>query len=223
MTNLQALQDKIGYRFKDAVLLQQALTHSSRTGENNNERLEFLGDRVVNLIIAHALYEAFPNEPEGALAKRHAGLVQGRTLALVAADIGLADFVLLSDSERHSGGAANDNILSDAMEALLGALYLDGGFAPVQKLVLALWGARIHTLADMHADPKTELQEWAQGRGLPLPDYEITGKSGPDHAPVFEIELKIQGKPPVRAEGASRRAAEKEAAKIMLEKLKDKS
>ncbi len=220
--NLQALQARIGYDFTNRVLLEQALTHSSHSG-NNNERLEFLGDRVLNLVIAHALYEAFPKEAEGALAKRHAGLVQAKMLVQIAQDISLGDFLILSESERATGGALNENILSDAVEAILGAIYLDGGHDPAQELVLRLWGERIRMINATHADSKTELQEYVQAKGWPLPDYEISGRSGPDHAPTFEITLKVRGQAPLTATGPSRRAAEKEAARRMLEELKDKS
>lgn len=221
--DLHAFQAQIGYDFADSALLEQALTHSSHSGDTNNERLEFLGDRVLNLIIAHALFAAFPDEAEGALAKRHAGLVQGRMLIQIANEMAFGDFLILSDSERASGGAQNENILSDAVEAVIGAIYLDGGYDPAQKLVLRLWGTRVHTINETHADPKTELQEWVQGKGWPLPDYEISGRSGPDHAPTFEITLQVRGQDAVTASGPSRRAAEKEAARIMLDQLKGTS
>jgi ribonuclease-3 len=220
--DLTAFQARLGYRFGKEALLEQALTHSSHSG-NNNERLEFLGDRVLNLVIAHALYEAFPREAEGALAKRHAGLVQAKMLVQIAQELSLGDILILSDAERATGGAMNENILSDAVEAVLGAIYLDAGYGPAQELVLRLWGARIHTINETHADPKTELQEFVQAKGWPLPDYEITGRSGPDHAPTFEITLTVRGQVPLTAMGPSRRAAEKEAAKAMLSVLKDKS
>jgi len=215
------LEERIGYTFKNPVLLRQALTHSSKSGEDNNERLEFLGDRVLNLIMAHALFEQFPQEAEGSLAKRHSALVQGRMLAAIGTGIALGDFIILSDSERHSGGAENENIVSDAMEALLGAVFLDGGLTPAQEMILRLWGDNIRNTAEVYADPKTALQEWVQARGLPLPDYEIVGKSGPDHAPLFILEVKVKGHSPLRAEGPSRRQAEKTAAALMLAALKD--
>lgn len=215
-----ALEEKIGYRFKNPAYMQQALTHSSKSGAINNERIEFLGDRVLNLVIAHALFEKFPDEQEGQLAKRHSALVQGRMLAIVGTILSLGDFVILSDSERLSGGAGNENIISDAMEALLGAIFLDGGLEPARAVILTLWGNNIETLTDAHHDPKTELQEWVQARGLPLPEYEIVHRSGPDHAPRFEIEVRVKGYEPVTAEGSSRRHAEKAAARSMIELLK---
>jgi ribonuclease-3 len=214
------LEQKLSYRFKNPALLEQALTHSSRSAAANNERLEFLGDRVLNLVMAQALYQTFPSENEGQLAKRHAALVQGQMLGVIASVVSLGDYIVMSDAERTAGGAEKENILSDAMEALLGAIFLDGGLEPARDIILRLWGDNIATLADAHQDPKTELQEWVQARGLPLPSYEIVGRSGPDHAPVFEIELRVQGYDPIIAEGPSRRQGEKTAARRMLSVLK---
>ena len=214
------IEAKLGYRFQNPALVEQALTHSSKSGNANNERLEFLGDRVLNLVVAEALYNHFPDEPEGNLAKRHSALVQGHMLAVIASMIKLGDDIILSDSERHSGGADNENILSDAMEALLGAVFLDGGIDPARKIILHLWGDNIYNLTQVNQDPKTELQEWVQARALPLPEYEIVDRSGPDHAPVFVIEVRVEGHAPLRAEGNSRRAAEKKAAHIMLSALR---
>ncbi len=214
------LEQRIGYRFRNSTYLEQALTHSSKVGAANNERIEFLGDRVLNLVMAHTLFEQFPNESEGSLAKRHSALVQGSMLAAIAVTVNLGDFLILSDAERAGGGAENENILSDAMEALLGAVFLDGGLDPARTVIITLWDKFILSPAEVHQDPKTELQEWAQARGLPLPSYEIASKSGPDHAPRFEIELKLQGHDAVLADGPSRRHAEKDAARKMLAQLK---
>jgi len=219
MMDFGLLEEKIGYRFKRRDLLQQALTHSSRDNEDNNERIEFLGDRVLNLVMAYALYETFPEESEGSLAKRHSALVQGRMLAVIGNEIDLGRFIILSESERQSGGAENENIVSDAMEALLGAVFLDGGLEPAHKIIVTLWGDNIRNLTEAHQDPKTELQEWVQARGLALPEYEIIDKSGPDHAPLFVIEIRVEGFDPIQAEGASRRQGEKLAAGLMLRKV----
>lgn len=216
-----ALEEKIGYRFNNIAFLEQALTHSSKSGSINNERMEFLGDRVLNLVIAHALFAQFPNENEGALAKRHSALVQGRMLFVVGTALSLGDFIILSDAERFSGGAENENIVSDATEAMLAAVFLDGGLEHAREMILRLWGDNIATLTDAHQDPKTELQEWVQARGLPLPTYDIINRSGPDHAPIFNLEVRVQGHEPITAEGPSRRHAEKIAAKLMLAKLKE--
>ncbi|PZO87496.1 MAG: ribonuclease III [Micavibrio aeruginosavorus] len=216
------LEQRIGYRFRDASYAQQALTHSSKSGSANNERLEFLGDRVLNLVIAHALFTQYPNENEGSLAKRHASLVQGRLLAAVGREVNLGDHIILSEGERHAGGAKNENIVADAMEAMLGAVFLDGGLESAQGLILRLWDAHILKPAESHQDSKTELQEWVQARALPLPEYEIVGRSGPDHAPIFAVEIRVRGFDPIVCEGASRRVAEKAAAEKMLQLVKEK-
>jgi len=220
---LYALEQKLGYRFKNPAYMEQALTHSSMTGAVNNERIEFLGDRVLNLVMAHTLFEQFPHENEGSLAKRHSALVQGTMLAAVGNTIGIGDFLILSEGERHSGGAENENIVSDAMEAMLGAIFLDGGLESARGVIIRLWDKYILSPAEIHQDPKTELQEWVQARSLPLPEYDIVSRTGPDHAPRFEIEVRVQGYDPVLADGSSRRQAEKEAARIMLKKLKTKA
>lgn len=219
---LSALEEKIGYVFRDKKLPERAMTHSSTGDPYNYERLEFLGDRVLGLVMAQTLFETFPGESEGGLAKRHSALVQGRTLSVIAAMNKLGDHVIMADSERDAGGGDNENILSDALEALLGAVYLDGGLEPARALILRLWGDTIHTLNDAPQDPKTELQEWVQARALPLPEYVIVSQTGPDHAPLFVIEVRVQGETPVQADGPSRRQAEKTAARDMLRQLKER-
>ena len=217
------LQTLIGYTFKDEQLLKLSLTHSSAKKKNNYERLEFLGDRVLGLIMAELIYHRFPEESEGDLGRRLAPLVQGATIAQISAKINLADFIILSDAEKAAGGRANDNILSDVYEALLGALYLDGGLEPCRKLITQHWTGVLEVMIRPPMHPKTEVQEWAQGRGLPLPLYEIVKQSGPDHAPSFEIELHIEGFKPARAEGRSRQDAEKEAAlKFISQNIREK-
>lgn len=216
------IQKILGYTFRDQKLLSLALTHSSAEGELSYERLEFLGDRVLGLVIAHALYDEFKKENEGGLAKRHSALVQGRTLSVIAAMNGIGDHMIMAESERAAGGAENENMLSDVLEALIGAVYLDGGLEPARDMVQRLWGDNIHTLTDAPQDPKTELQEWAQGRGLPLPKYDIVSKDGPDHAPVFDIQVTVEGFDPLTAQGPSRRQAEKTVARLMLRALKEK-
>lgn len=222
MTNpsYKKLEDIIGYAFKREHYLERALTHSSTNDDYNYQRLEFLGDRVLGLVISHALFEEFRGENEGGLAKRHTVLVQGSTLAIIAQAHNLGDFIILSDSERDAGGQMNENILADVVEALLGAVYLDGGYEAAQKVVLKLWGDNIKTLEHAPVDPKTELQEWVQARGLELPNYQILEKSGPDHAPDFIVQVAIQGYDPVSANGPSRRQAEKTVARKMLKTLR---
>lgn len=216
---LDQLQQRINHRFADQALLQAAMTHASMGLAGNYERLEFLGDRILGLVMAEILYTTFPLESEGDLAKRHAALVQGELLAIIAREISLGDALILSEGERGAGGADNDNMLADGFEALIGALYLDGGLPPCQTMITKLWGNRVNILSAPPRDPKTTLQEWAQGRGLPLPVYEVAAREGPDHAPLFIMRVTVQGFDPVDAQGSSRRAAEKDAARILLEKL----
>ena len=213
------LEDIIGYKFKDRHLLERALTHSSTNDAYNYQRLEFLGDRVLGLVIADALFTEFRGENEGGLAKRHTALVQGTTCAIIGQAHKIADFIILSESERISGGNLNENIIADVVESLLGAIYRDGGYDAAQKVILKLWGDNIRTLEDAPQDPKTELQEWVQARSLDLPLYEVAEKSGPDHAPMFLMRLTVDGQGSVEAEGSSRRQAEKTAARLMLKKL----
>jgi ribonuclease-3 len=218
--SLADLEKRLGYKFKDRHWLERALTHSSTNDDYNYQRLEFLGDRVLGLVMANALFEEFRKENEGGLAKRHTALVQGRMCSVIGNDIALGEYVILSEAERSAGGHFNENIIADAMEALLGAIFVDGGFLEAQKVTLALWGNNIKTLDVAPQDPKTELQEWAQGRGLDLPLYEIVDRTGPDHAPVFKVQVRVDGFDKVEVQGASRRAAEKNAAEKLLKKLK---
>ena len=210
------LQDIIGYTFKDFALLDEALTHSSTKKKENYERLEFLGDRVLGLVIAELLYKRFPDETEGDLARRQASLVQGATVAGLSARIALADFIVLSESERESGGAKKENILADAYESLIGAIYLDGGLEPCRKLISSQWHEVLDKMIRPPQHPKTQVQEWVQGRGLPLPVYEIKEQTGPDHAPVFKVRIQVEGFEPLSAQGRSRQEAEKEAARKFI-------
>ncbi|MCB1782834.1 MAG: ribonuclease III [Alphaproteobacteria bacterium] len=218
--SLSGLEQAIGYSFRDKNLLRIALTHSSAASEENYERLEFLGDRVLGLVIAALIFEKFPNETEGDLARRLASLVQGSMLAELSESINLGEYIILSDAERESGGSKNENILADVYEALIGAMYLDGGFEPCQTLITKKWADVLHTMKTPPQHPKTALQEWAQSLGIPLPAYEITGQTGPDHAPVFEITLRVKDHGEVTASGRSRQEAEKQAASLFLEKIK---
>ena len=215
------LEKIIEYKFDDIHWLERALTHSSTNDPYNYQRLEFLGDRVLGLVIAGALFLEFKGENEGGLAKRHTALVQGSTCAIIGQTINISDYIIFSESERLAGGGSNENIIGDVMESLLGAIYIDGGYDAVQKVILKLWGDNIKTLEQAPQDPKTELQEWVQARGLELPAYEVVDRKGPDHAPVFMIELKVDGQKTVSAEGASRRQSEKNAACLMLKQVKN--
>lgn len=218
--SLSELEKRIGYKLTDQDLLKTAMTHSSVSlasdHEFNYERLEFLGDRVLGLIIADILYHRYPMENEGDLAKRHAALVQGKTLAGIAQKLQLSEVMILSDSERAVGGAENEHTLADGMEALLGAIYIDGGLEECKRLIQELWDDIIDVMVEPPQDPKTALQEWVQARGLPLPIYEIIEREGPDHAPLFTISVSVEGFEEVVSKASSRRAAEKKAAAALL-------
>ncbi|MGB0719824.1 MAG: ribonuclease III [Bdellovibrionales bacterium] len=207
----------IGHDFKDPALLKTALTHSSTGAKSNYERLEFLGDRVLGLSVADILYNKFPDEPEGHMAKRLAALVQGTFLAQIAREMDLGAFIAFSEAESAAGGADNDNILADVFEAVIGALYLDSDFATCKALIIRLWGDRFDQMTKPPQHPKTKLQEWAQGKNLPLPVYEIIGQTGPDHAPEFEVSVTVEGFTPVMTRGKSRQEAEKQAAALFFE------
>ena len=219
----QKLQEMLGCRVDGSPRMEAALTHSSMGSEFNYERLEFLGDRVLGLVMAQIIYDKFPGESEGGMAKRHAALVQGKTLAEIARAIDLGSIMVLSDAERAAGGAENENIIADGLEALFGVLYIDAGLAACYRAIEKLWGNRIEVMSVAPQDPKTALQEWAQARGLPLPAYELLKREGPDHAPLFVVQVCVNGYKPQQAQGFSIRAAEKEAARILLDHLMDVS
>jgi ribonuclease-3 len=213
------LEKAIGYKFKNRALLQRALTHasarSSKTLEDN-ERLEFLGDRVLGLAMAELLCEKLPQANEGELARRFNRLVRGGTCATIGRLIGLGPHLILSGSEAESGGREKDTILANAMEALLGAVMLEAGFDAARRMVRTLWAGELDKLPVVAVDAKSALQEWAQGRGLDLPDYIEIERSGPDHAPRFVSEVRIKGCKPSRGEGSSKRSAEQAAAMALL-------
>jgi ribonuclease-3 len=219
---VETLQKKLDHCFRDPNVLRAALTHSSAGDDYNYERLEFLGDRVLGLVITELLFEKFPHEAEGDLAKRLAALVQGSLLAEVAHEMDLGAYIIFSDAEAQAGGAKNDNILSDVLEAVLGALYLEAGLAHCRTVIEKLWGTRLYDMKTPPQHPKTALQEWAQAKALPLPIYKVSAQHGPDHAPLFDIELSVQGYQPITAQGASRQDAEKEAARLFMAKVERK-
>lgn len=215
--SLAALLD---HRFADPDLLCEALTHrSAAQGEGrrfSNERLEFLGDRVLGLVIADLVLEAFPDAPEGELARRLTALVRREALAEVAGGIGLGDFLQLSEAEARTGGRANPSLQADACEAVIGALYLDGGIEAARRFIFAHWKPLLEKAGAPLPDPKTRLQEWAQARALPLPEYRLVAETGPAHEPEFTIEVRLAGAPPTRAKAGTKRAAEQDAARAML-------
>lgn len=219
---LDALQARLGHRFTDPALLLRALTHRSH-GADHNERLEFLGDAVLNMAVSGLLYERFSGSDEGDLTRVRAHLVREDSLHRAALGLGLPEVLRLSDGEARGGGAQRASILADAMEAVIGAIYLDGGLAPATRLVRQLFGELIAASeADAWSkDAKTELQEWLQARRLPVPAYRIVATRGQAHAQTFDVECAV---PPLglaeQGEGKSRRAAEQEAARRMLARLK---
>ena len=220
------LEHRLGHQFDDPALLHEALTHSSAGGtgrriRRNNERLEFLGDRVLGLVIADLLMARFPRESEGALTKRHAALVRRETLADVARELELGRWLVFGRSEIDAGGAANPAILADALEAVIGALYRDAGLAPVAAFIGQHWQVRMRAMQAPPRDAKTTLQEWAQGRGLGLPTYRVVETAGPPHAPRFEVSVALADLPPASASAGSKRAAEQAAAEQLLSALVD--
>jgi ribonuclease-3 len=217
------LEKSLGHRFKNQKLLEVALTHASMRGgkgkRSDNERLEFIGDRVLGLAVAELLNDQFPAASEGELARRYNRLVRGETCAKVARALAIGPHLILSESEAGSGGRTKSTILADAMEALLGAVFLDAGFESARKVVRRLWESRSEELSTTaRPDAKSALQEWAQGQGLALPLYVEISRKGPDHAPRFTSEVRITGKAPARGEGDSKRAAEQAAARALLER-----
>lgn len=215
-----AIEQALDYYFRDPGLLTQALTHPSAEPGGigvHYERLEFLGDSVLSLVISKALYDAYPGEPEGALAKRRSALVCRDTLAALGKELGIGRWLILGQSEENSGGRQNEANLENAMEALIGALYLDGGLETAQRIVTLWFKDRIHTMGEVPRDPKTTLQEWAQARAMPLPEYTLIKQTGPAHAPEFTIEVKVQGFDTVQAKGPNKKIAERDAAAKLLE------
>jgi ribonuclease-3 len=218
------LEGRLGYRFKDRRLLREALTHSSmvaagRRLRHTNERLEFLGDRVVGLAVADLLIRRYPREPEGALTARLSALVSEPALAEMAREFGLGRWLEVARSEDEAGGRERPAILADALEALIGAVYRDGGWEVAAGIVGRAVEPRLETMAVPPRDAKTALQEWTQSRGLGLPDYQVTKTSGPPHAPTFEIAASLGDLATVTATGGSKRAAEQAAAERLLARL----
>jgi len=218
---IEELERRIGYSFVDRDLLERALTHAS-VGDGarevrHNERLEFLGDRVLNLCAAERLMALDPDSREGEMSRRLANLVNYHACARAAHRAGLPDALRLSASATKVGARKSDAVLGDACEAMMAALYIDGGLETAKAFFLKFWAVEFEDIdAPRTKDPKTQLQEWAQGLGLPLPDYEIISREGPAHAPLFVIEVQVEGFSAERGEGGSRQAAEKSAALTML-------
>lgn len=216
----ETLEEKLGYTFKDRELLNRALTHAGADAARSNERLEFLGDRVLALIVSATLYDLYPGDDEGALTRRVHALVRWESCARVGEEVGLWNRLILTRSETSSGGGrARGPIVGSACEAVIAALYLDGGMAAADRFIQRYWDFR--NFETEMRDPKTRLQEWAQGkeRGAGAPVYVLIGREGPDHAPRFLVEARVPGHAPERGEGGSKREAEQDAAARLLARV----
>lgn len=215
-----ACEEAIGHKFKEPNLLDRAMTHRSATqgkaAEWSNERLEFLGDRVLGLVIVEALMERFPTQREGELAPRLNALVSRETCAIIGAQLGLGRFLIVDRSERATGGPNKPTLLANAAEAVIGAIYLDAGMKAAEKFVMKHWAKVLRDVAEKPRDPKSTLQEWAQAKGLPTPSYRHDSREGPDHAPVFTATVHVQDRASAMGTGSSKQEAEREAAKAML-------
>lgn len=217
-TEFDEFARRLGHAFADPALLDRALTHpSAATGMRpDNQRLEFLGDRVLGLVVADMLMERFPDQPEGELAPRFNALVRRETLAEIAVALDLGRFVRLGRSEQTSGGRRKAAILADAMEAVIAALYLDGGLDAAATFIHRHWDRPMRAVHTSPLDAKTRAQEWLQGRGQRPPDYVLVGRSGPDHAPVFTVEAQLEDGRSARGTARSKKLAEQEAAAELL-------
>ncbi|WED42087.1 ribonuclease III [Legionella cardiaca] len=219
--DLQRLYRRLGYEFKNPAFLKQALTHCS-AGSVNNERYEFLGDSILSFVIANALFLTFPEQTEGQLSRLRAFLVKGEMLAEIAAEIELGDYLFLGQGELKSGGFRRASILADALEAVIAAVFLDGGIEASKELVLRLYRSRLEdeTLHDNLKDAKTQLQEYLQAHKKPLPEYSLIKVEGEEHEQTFYINCKVSGiKTPTVGHGPNRRKAEQDAAKQLLQAL----
>lgn len=223
--DVAGLEKMLGHRFGRPELLEEALTHPSTLGgrgrARNYERLEFVGDRVLGLVLAELLFDRYGEEREGDLSRRHADLVRRESLASVALSMGLGAHIRLAKGEAASGGRENPAILADCCEAVIAALYFDGGLEAARKFIEAGWRDLVDGAVRPPIDAKTELQEWAQARGLPLPAYRVVSSAGPDHNPIFSIEVAVDGLPAAVARGPSKRLAEKAAAAKLLGLMRD--
>lgn len=217
-TALTELSQRLGYAFSKDARIEEALTHKSFSarGGRGYERLEFLGDRVLGLIMAETLLEHFAQEAEGAIAKRHASLVSRESLVVIAEQLDLASFIQMPRSERLAGAANQASVQADAMEAVLGAIYLDGGLDAARSVIHRFWHPLLHSAGRPPVDAKSALQEWAQGRGKPLPSYTLEGRSGAAHTPLFTVRVDVQGLPPFSAAAGSKKVAEQAAAQRAL-------
>lgn len=217
---MSALEERLGHSFRDAELLKRALTHASANAQASNERLEFFGDRVLGIAIAEKLYTLYPDDSEGALALKLNALVRKETCAAAAEAAGLGEHLVLANSEASSGGRGKAVILAGVCEAVIGALYFDGGLDVARAFIARYWAEHFASLNEDMRDAKTMLQEWGQSRkGSGGPNYRLVKREGPDHAPLFQIEVTVKGEAAALGEGRSKREAEQAAAKALLERL----
>jgi len=223
--DLRAFEARLGHSFGNPELLVQAVTHASISSPTrpDNQRLEFLGDRVLGLVMSEALLSADTSASEGQLAPRFNALVRKETCADVAREIGLGDVLKLGRSEMMSGGRRKEALLGDAMEAVIAAVYVDGGFGKAQTMVQSLWARRIANVDDDARDPKSSLQEWAQARGMAPPSYTEISRSGPDHQPVFTVEVRLDNDANETAQDRTKRAAEQAAARNLLTRMEQET
>lgn len=219
--DLLAFLGRLGYQFRTPELLLRAVTHASISSQTrpDNQRLEFLGDRVLGLVMAEALLSADPSATEGQLAPRFNALVRKETCADVARELGLGEVLKLGRSEMMSGGRRKETLLGDALEAVIAAVYLDAGFDAARSLILRLWDGRIGAVETDARDAKTSLQEWAQARGLAPPAYTEQSREGPDHQPIFTVEVRLDDGSTEIAKAGSKRQAEQMAARTLLARL----
>jgi ribonuclease-3 len=217
---VEALESRIGYRFRDRAVFDHALTHISaltaRNRAGNYQRLEFLGDHVLGLVVSDMLFRNFPKANEGELSRRLADLVRRETCADMARAIDLGAAIRIGNSEASTGGRSRTAILADVCESLIGAVFIDGGYPAAAALIERLWDQRMRVPARPPRDPKTILQEWAQGRGLPTPVYREVGRSGPHHSPEFRVAVQLPDRAPAEGTGRSKRVAEQGAAAALL-------
>ena len=220
INNKQKLQDAISYQFTEDKFLTRALTHKSYDKTNNNEQLEFLGDRILGLIIAEKLFSDNKNSNEGLLDKKFSKLVNKLTCAEIAKEISLGDYILLGSTEKASEGNKKTSILADTCEAILGAIYLDSSFTQVRKVILALWQIKFDNIAEDIIDAKSKLQEWTLKKYKTLPKYKTIGKTGPDHNPEFKIQVEFMNYKKAIGTSSSIKESEKNAALAFIEKNK---
>lgn len=223
-TDIKTLESIIGHRFKSPDLLVRAVTHPSAVASADsvrlsNQRLEFLGDRVLNLVIADRLIDRRKMESEGDLAPRLNSLVKKSACADAMRHLDLSSFLILSDGEIASGGQERESTLGDACEAIIGAIYQDAGLTAARKFIEKGWAPQFESAPSQTKDPKTLIQEWAQGQGLPLPEYEVMSRTGPDHEPVYEVQVRVSDRGTAVAVGSSKRDAERNAAALLLKSL----